>query len=157
MEQLSQSTCIFYFTGCQVVLLWQMVLICFLLNWLQSTAFSPSPPATGFIKSSIFPQSKRQKVSPIWFVWLFIFFFTISLFLQFSSTLMKITYNNFRDLNMLALLESMRYDTLPWNDWNTHFGEMLNLWSWIYYLWVRENSGLCVLLDCDSEHLVKIV
>lgn len=115
MEQLSQSTCVFSILLDVRLFSRQMVLICFLLNRLQSTVFPPSPPATGFIKSSIFPQSKRQKVEShlicvrtLYF--LLHYFFS---FLQFSSTLMKITYNNFRDLNMLALLESMRYDTLP--------------------------------------------
>ena len=80
--------------------------------------FLPSPPAAGIIKSFIFHQSKRQKVEShlICVRTLFIFFFILSFFfffLQLSSTLMKITYNNFRDLNMLAFLESMRYDTLP--------------------------------------------
>lgn len=110
----SKYLCIFYFTGCQVVLQTDGANL-FSSQPVTKYCFPPSPPAAGIIKSSIFPQSKRQKVEShlicvrtLYF--LLHYFFS---FLQFSSTLMKITYNNFRDLNMLALLESMRYDTLP--------------------------------------------
>ena len=113
---------IFYFTEDVRLFSRQMVLIYFLLNWLQRTVFYF---LLNWLQGTVFSHlhqqpvssnllffnnlSKRQKVESHFdlckdsfhFLHYFIFF------LQLASTLMKITYNNFRDLNMLAFFESM--------------------------------------------------
>ena len=109
----SKYMCIFYFTrGCQIVLQTYGASL-FSSQPVTKYLFPQSPTSSWYHQNFYFHQFKRRKMQSHFDLRKgSSFCSSLFHFFQLAGTLMKITYNNFSDLNMLIFLELVRHDPL---------------------------------------------